>query len=110
MNFLNFKKISETFFEFFSTYEEAASSLEIRDHKLRTTLETMYIDGVFNDSIVILMGDHDDHQQHASSSIASYVQPAEMQTPLMSIHIPSPFRMHHPKQWEMVQLNRNRLT
>jgi hypothetical protein len=84
-----------------------ASSLEIRDRKLRQSLEAMFIDGVFRNTIVVVMGDHGNNP---GSTISSFLKPIEDRMPFVALFLPKSFRDQFPRQFENLRVNRYRLT
>uniref|UniRef100_A0AC35U521 Sulfatase domain-containing protein n=1 Tax=Rhabditophanes sp. KR3021 TaxID=114890 RepID=A0AC35U521_9BILA len=114
--FLNiWERFSHTFafkchfsFNFLTKFtHDSANNLELFDEPLVEALERMKYNGVFEETIIIIMGDHG---QRVSSIQKTYYGRIEERMPLMAIYLPDSFTKQYKEAVQNLRYNKNRLT
>ncbi|KAI1696804.1 hypothetical protein DdX_18854 [Ditylenchus destructor] len=104
------KHINATYFAFnFLTglTHSSANNIELYDDSLSESLARLKNSGAFENSVVLIMGDHG---QRISSIQKTHSGRVEERMPMMGIYLPERFKTDHPTEYENLSLNKNRLT
>ncbi|KAI6190395.1 hypothetical protein M3Y97_00113000 [Aphelenchoides bicaudatus] len=90
----------------FSTHANG-NNLELYDEPLFDALERMKNAGVFENTVLLITGDHG---QRINKIKHTYYGKIEERMPLAAIHLPDRFRQFHPKLYDRLVQNTNRFT
>ncbi|KAH7694213.1 Protein F07C3.3, partial [Aphelenchoides avenae] len=105
---MKFTNKSHFAFNFFTGLTHAsANNVELFDAPLADTLDRLNRSGLFDNTFVIIMGDHG---QRISSIQNTYTGRIEERMPMFGMHVPERFRKQHPEKYRKLQENKNRLT
>uniref|UniRef100_A0A0K0EVC8 START domain-containing protein n=1 Tax=Strongyloides venezuelensis TaxID=75913 RepID=A0A0K0EVC8_STRVS len=85
---------------------DSSNSLELFDDPLYVALQRFKVKGVFNNTVIIIMGDHG---QRVESIQKTYYGRVEERMPLMAIYLPQSFKNRFKKAEENIRYNKNRL-
>ncbi|KAI1703850.1 sulfatase domain-containing protein [Ditylenchus destructor] len=101
----------------------SANNIELYDNSLSESLERLKTRGAFENSVVLIMGDHGqrivslaylgivrNHIEFQSSIQKTHSGRVEERMPMMGIYLPERFKTDHPAEYGNLLLNKNRLT
>uniref|UniRef100_A0A0N5A724 Rhoptry neck protein 2 n=1 Tax=Parastrongyloides trichosuri TaxID=131310 RepID=A0A0N5A724_PARTI len=86
---------------------DSSNALELFDDPLHVALQRFKVKGVFNNTVIIIMGDHG---QRVATIQKTYYGRVEERMPLMAIYLPPSFKNKFKKAEENIRYNKNRLT
>uniref|UniRef100_A0A0K0EB62 Sulfatase N-terminal domain-containing protein n=1 Tax=Strongyloides stercoralis TaxID=6248 RepID=A0A0K0EB62_STRER len=84
-----------------------SNAVELFDDPLFVALQRFKVKGVFNNTVIIIMGDHG---QRVANIQKTYYGRVEERMPLLAIYLPETFRNKFKKAEENIRYNKNRLT